>query len=49
MAAKLVLDLKRPFKLENMVRVDETPMYGAVREALVNCLVNTDFLNREVL
>ena len=42
-AAKLVLDLKRPFKLENMVRVDETPMYGAVREALVNCLVNTDF------
>ena len=42
-AAKLVLDLKRPFKLVNMVRVDETPMYNAVREALVNCLVNTDF------
>jgi len=38
-----VLDLKKPFKLVNQVRVDETPMHDAVREALVNCLVNTDF------
>ena len=42
-SAKLVLDLKRPFKLVDMVRVDETPMHDAVREALVNCLVNTDY------
>ncbi len=42
-SAKLVLDLKKPFKLVNQVRVDETPMHDAVREALVNCLVNTDF------
>ena len=48
MAAKLVLDLKRPFKLENMVRVDDAPRYGVVREALINCRVNTDVLNREV-
>lgn len=42
-AAKLVLDLKKPFKLVDMVRVDETPIHDAVREALVNCLVNADF------
>ncbi|MBR1796602.1 MAG: putative DNA binding domain-containing protein [Clostridiales bacterium] len=42
-SAKLVLDLKKPFKLVDMVRVDETPQHDAVREALVNCLVNTDF------
>ena len=42
-SAKLVLDLKKPFKLVNQVRVDETPMHDAVREAHVNCLVNTDF------
>ncbi|MBO5638129.1 MAG: putative DNA binding domain-containing protein [Acidaminococcaceae bacterium] len=42
-SAKLVLDLKRPFKLVDMVRVDETPLHDAVREALVNCLVNADY------
>lgn len=42
-SAKLVLDLRRPFQLVDMVRVDETPLHDAVREALVNCLVNTDF------
>ena len=42
-SAKLLLDLKKPFKLVNQVRVDETPQHDAVREALVNCLVNADF------
>ena len=42
-SAKLVLDLKKPFQLVDMARVDETPLHDAVREALVNCLVNTDF------
>ena len=42
-SSKLLLDLKKPFKLVNQVRVDETPLHDAVREALVNCLVNTDF------
>ena len=42
-SAKLVLDLKRPFKLVDMVRVDETPLHESVREALVNCLVNADY------
>ena len=39
----MVLDLKKPFKLVNQVRIDETPQHDAVREALVNCLVNTDY------
>jgi predicted HTH transcriptional regulator len=46
---KLLRMLKVPFKLKDMVRVDETPMHNAVREALVNCLVNADyFLSRGV-
>ena len=47
---KLLRMLKVPFKLKDMVRVDETPMHNAVREALVNCLVNADYyLSRGVL
>lgn len=39
-----------PFKLVNTVRIDETPVHNAVREALVNCLVNADyFLPRGVV
>lgn len=40
---KLVKDLKVPFKLEGITRVDDTPVHKALREALANCLVNTDF------
>ena len=40
---KLVRDVKVPFRLEGIVRVDDTPVHKAIREALVNCLVNTDF------
>ena len=47
---KLVRDLPKPFKLSNMVRIDETPVHDAVREALVNSLANTDFyLSRGVV
>lgn len=42
-SAKFVLDLKKPFKLVNMVRMNETPIHDAVREALVKCLVSSDF------
>ena len=41
--SKLVKDLKIPFKLEGITRVDDTPVHKALREALANCLVNTDF------
>lgn len=40
---KLVRDLKIPFRLEGITRVDDTPVHKAVREALANCIVNTDF------
>ena len=40
---KIVRDLKIPFKLEGITRVDDTPVHKALREALANCLVNTDF------
>lgn len=41
--SKLVKDVKIPFKLDGVVRVDDTPVHKAIREALANCIVNTDF------
>lgn len=41
--SKISKDIKKPFKLEGITRVDDTPVHKAVREALVNCLVNTDY------
>ena len=40
---KLALDIDTPFHLEEETRMDQTPVHHAVREALVNCLVNADF------
>lgn len=40
---KLVKDVKIPFQLNGVVRVDDTPVHKAIREALANCIVNTDF------
>ena len=40
---KIVKDLKIPFKLDGITRVDDTPVHKALREALANCIVNTDF------
>ena len=40
---KIVRDLKIPFKLDGITRVDDTPVHKALREALANCIVNTDF------
>ncbi len=42
-SAKLTLDLKRPFKTDGLFRIEETPVHESVREALVNCIVNTDY------
>ena len=43
---KLVQDLKVPFRLEGIYRIDDTPQHKAVREALANCLVNADYYGR---
>ena len=41
--SKIAKDIKKPFRLEGITRIDDTPVHKAVREALVNCLVNTDY------
>ena len=43
---KLVMDLKVPFKLRGMERIDNTPLHDAVREAFINCLSNADYFGR---
>ena len=37
------MDLKKPFRLDGIYRVDDTPVHVAVREALANCLSNADY------
>ena len=41
---KLTEDLKKPFKLEGIQRIDETPVHKAVREGLVNMIIHADYL-----
>ena len=43
---KLQLDIKVPFELNGIYRVDDTPVHKAIREALANCLVNADYYGR---
>lgn len=40
---KIIKDIKVPFKTIGGDRIDDTPVHKALREALANCLVNTDF------
>ena len=40
---KLIRDLKKPFALDGVTRIEDTPVHKAIREALANCIVNTDF------
>lgn len=37
-------DLPKPFKLEGIQRIDETPVHKAVREAFVNLIIHADYL-----
>jgi predicted HTH transcriptional regulator len=43
---RLVRDLKIPFQLRGDVRVDDTPVHEALREALVNTLIHADYSGR---
>lgn len=43
MERKLLRDIKKPFKLDGITRIDETPVHKAIREALANCFANADF------
>lgn len=46
---RLVRGIKRPFKLDGMVRVDDTPIHKAIREAVVNMMIHADYLVTGVL
>jgi predicted HTH transcriptional regulator len=41
---KLTEDIKKPFKLEGIQRVDDTPVHKAVREAFVNLIIHADYM-----
>ena len=43
---KLTADLKTPFVLRGMTRVDDTPLHKLLREATTNALVHADFYGR---
>ena len=40
---KLVSGLKRPFRLEGMMRADDTPVHKAIRESVVNMIIHSDY------
>ncbi len=40
---KIIKDVKIPFKMIGGDRIDDTPVHKALREALANCLINTDY------
>jgi len=42
MERKLLRDIKKPFRLEGITRIDETLVHKAIREALANCFANAD-------
>lgn len=46
---KLQQDIKVPFRLNGIQRVDDTPVHKALREALANCLINADYHGRQGL
>lgn len=41
--AKLTTSIPTPFSLQNGIRIDESPMHTALREAFVNALVHCDY------
>lgn len=49
MLIKLVSDIKRPFKLSGMKRIDDTPVHKAIREAVVNMMIHSDYMITGVL
>jgi predicted HTH transcriptional regulator len=40
---RIIMDVKTPFATVGGDRIDDTPVHRALREALANCLINTDF------
>lgn len=46
---KLTMDLKRPFQMDGITRLEDTSIHKAIREAMVNLIVHCDFLRNGVL
>ena len=46
---KITKDIKVPFRMEGGFRVDDTPVHRALREALANCIINTDFYKKQAI
>lgn len=46
---RLVAGLKRPFRLDGMVRVDDTPIHKSIREAVTNMAIHADYLITGIL
>ena len=46
---KIIQDIKIPFKLESGDRIDNTPIHNALREALANSIINSDYYGRQGL
>ena len=47
---KLTIDLPRPFRMEGVKRIDDTPQHKAVREAFTNAVIHADvFLSGGIL
>ena len=46
---KLYSDIKRPFRLEGAVRIDDTIVHKAVREALTNMIIHADYMVNGIL
>ncbi|MBO7134277.1 MAG: putative DNA binding domain-containing protein [Bacteroidales bacterium] len=43
---KLTEDVKKPFALDGITRIDDTPTHKAIREILLNALANADYYGR---
>lgn len=41
---KLVFGIRQPFKLEGLIRVDDTPVHKAIREAVINMVIHSDYM-----
>ena len=41
---KMTFDLPRPFRMEGLQRVDDTPQHKAVREAFTNAIIHADLM-----
>ena len=41
---KMTFDLPRPFRMEGLQRVDDTPQHKAVREAFTNSIIHADLM-----